>query len=468
MVYANRTFGTIVEQQSSLLAGTKFTAHLSRGSAMFYETHFAPSLLLRGRFEEISLELLTPGKAKVPVLVNAIVRPDKTTGLLQIHMSVFIARQRKLYEEELLRARREFEEVAEIVRRSSDAIVRCSPEGHIESWNDGAAQILGYSSSEATNLMLASMFPPTEELALREALVQLRQGREVHRETFALHRSGRQIDVSLSLTPFMEAPGTLVGFSAVLREITVRKKSEKALLQSEKLAAVGRLASSVAHEINNPLEAITNLIYISRNSSELDEIHTMLDLAEQELRRVSNIVNQTLRFHKQSTKPQPITCTDLIASVLAMYEGKLRNSGITVEKRKRADKPVVVYEGDIRQVLSNLIGNAIDAMPLGGRLLVRSRGTFDCNSGEPGIAVTVADTGTGIAPHDMASIFEPFFTTKGIAGTGLGLWISREIIDRHRGYLRVRSSMRPDHRGTVVTLFLPLVSLATSATSESA
>lgn len=455
MLYANRTFATIVGQNCSLLTGRKFNEFLSRGSAMFYETHFAPSLLLRGRSEEIALELLTSHGAKVPVLVNAVVRPDQTTGRHHIHMSVFIAKQRKLYEGELLRARRQFEDLAEIVRRSADAIVRFSAGGIIESWNDGAVQIFGYSAEESKGRTLDSLFAFAEKYAVAEALGQLQLGREVYRETLALHRDGRLMDASISLTPFMEAPGILVGFSGIVRDTTARKQAEKALLQSEKLAAVGRLASSIAHEINNPLEAVMNLLYISRGSRDIEQIHEMLDMADAEVRRVSNIANQTLRFHKQSTKPQTITCTDLFSAVLTMYEGRLKNSGIVVEKRKRADQPVVVYEGDIRQVLNNLIGNAIDAMPQGGRLIVRSRCAHDWKSGELGLALTVADTGMGIAPEQMARIFEAFFTTKGIGGTGLGLWISQEIVGRHHGRLRIRSSRQPGRRGTVATIFLP-------------
>jgi PAS domain S-box-containing protein len=455
LLYANTTFGSIVGMESLILKGRKFNELLSRGSAMFYETHFAPSLLLRGKFEEIALELLLPDQTKVPVLVNAVVRAHGAVGQIHIYMSVFIAKQRKLYEAELLRARREFEEIAEIVRRSVDGIVRFSPEGAIESWNEGAGQIFGYSVEESKGKMFDSLFPPEEAQVIVESIGQLKGGSEVYRETLAVHRDGRLIDVSISLTPFMEAPGTLVGFSAIVRDITNRKKSEKALLQNEKLAAVGRLASSVAHEINNPLEAVTNLLYLCRRSTDIEQIHTMLDTAEEELRRVSNIASQTLRFHRQSSKPQTITCSDLFSTVLSMYQGRLRNSGIVVEKRKRAGQPLVGYEGDLRQVLNNLIGNAIDAMPSGGRLLVRSRNAVDWQSGQAGIALTVADTGFGIASEQMAKIFEAFFTTKGIGGTGLGLWISREIINRHRGHLRIRSSQRSGSKGTVATIFLP-------------
>ena len=258
--------------------------------------------------------------------------------------------------------------------------------------------------------------------------------------------------------------GSPLQMLGVTLDITERRLAENALLQNEKLAAVGRLAASIAHEINNPLESVTNLLYIARNSADLKEIHTYLSLADEELRRVAVIANQTLGFHKQSSKPRDITCLDLFSSVLNMYQAKLRNSGIHVEKRKRANKPVMIYEGDIRQVLANVIGNAIDAMPSGGRLLVRSRESENRRTGAKGLRLTVADTGTGIPKKKQAKIFEAFYTTKGIGGTGLGLWISSDIMHRHGGQINIRSSEREGHRGTVITLFLPFNNPAVATT----
>jgi PAS domain S-box-containing protein len=247
-------------------------------------------------------------------------------------------------------------------------------------------------------------------------------------------------------------PDGIVTFS---RDITARKKAEAALLLSEKLAAVGRLASSISHEINNPLEAVTNLLFLARNSTETSEVREYLDQADQELRRVSIIANQTLRFRKQNTEPQPIHSSELFDGVLSLLEGKIKNAGVIVERRDRAHRPVKVFEGDIRQVLSNLIGNAIDATPREGRLLLRCREAKDWRTGGEGILLTVADTGCGMPPDVLAKVFEPFYTTKGMVGTGLGLWVSKNIVDRHQGHLKIRSSQRDGHNGTVVQLFLP-------------
>jgi PAS domain S-box-containing protein len=256
--------------------------------------------------------------------------------------------------------------------------------------------------------------------------------------------------------PRRESDGTISGIIVLGVDVTESKRAELALMQTEKLAAVGRLASSIAHEINNPLESVTNLLYLARETAINPETREYLSLADRELRRVSVIANQTLRFHKQSSKPQWITCEDLIGSAFTIYQARLLNSQVEVERRNRAANPVLCFEGEIRQVLSNLISNAIDAMhPRGGRLLMRSREGTDWKTGRKGVILTVADTGSGMSPQTSAKIFEPFFTTKDIGGTGLGLWVSHEIVERHGGTLDVRSSKREGHSGTVFTLFLP-------------
>ena len=243
-------------------------------------------------------------------------------------------------------------------------------------------------------------------------------------------------------------------FESRLRLIE-NEKAAAALIQTEKLAAVGRLASSMAHEINNPLEALTNLLYLSRQRAIDPDVKDWLEQADQELRRTSIFATQALRFHKQTTRPQIVTCFDLFSATLSAYEGRLTNSRIDLEKRKRATKPVECFEGDIRQVLSNVISNAIDAMPTGGRLFIRSRESCDWKTGRKGLVLTVADTGTGMNSETQRRMFEAFFSTKGIGGSGLGLWICQEIMRRHGGWISIRSSSCAARSGTVVALFLP-------------
>jgi PAS domain S-box-containing protein len=256
--------------------------------------------------------------------------------------------------------------------------------------------------------------------------------------------------------PRRESDGTISGIIVLGVDVTESKRAEQALMQTEKLAAVGRLASSIAHEINNPLESVTNLLYLAHETSWNPETRDYLEIADRELRRVSVIANQTLRFHKQSSRPQLITSDDLIESAISIYQGRLLNSNVEVEKRIRTTSHVLCFEGEIRQVLSNLISNAIDAMhPHGGRLLMRGREGTDWKTARKGLILTVADTGSGMSPATTAKIFEPFFTTKEIGGTGLGLWVSHEIVERHGGTLAVRSSQREGNSGTVFILFLP-------------
>ena len=256
--------------------------------------------------------------------------------------------------------------------------------------------------------------------------------------------------------PLREPDGSVSGIIVLGVDVTERKRAQDALLQSEKLAAVGRLAGSIAHEINNPLESVTNLLYIARGISGSDAVNEYLETADRELRRVAAITNQTLRFHRQATRPTEITGEELIGSVLPLYQGRIVNANVRVEKRFRGDAPVRCFEGEIRQVISNLIANALDAMhqpePC---LMLRSQLGRDHRSGRAGLILTVADTGPGMAANVAGQAFDAFFTTKGMLGTGLGLWICREIVQRHNGRILLRTSQRPGHSGTTFNVFLP-------------
>ncbi len=211
------------------------------------------------------------------------------------------------------------------------------------------------------------------------------------------------------------------GITVFFRDITATRKAAAALLQSEKLAAMGRLAATIAHEVNNPLEAVTNLIYLARTSDTLEEAIEYLGSADEGLCRAAAITNQTLRFHKQSTHPSEATSFSLISGVLFLHQGRIKNSNVKVEERQRASVPLLCFEGEIRQVISNLIGNATDAMQeKGGRLLMRSRNRRNWQTGQTGLVLTVADMGPGMSGKTPKRIFDAFYTTKGEAGTGLG------------------------------------------------
>jgi len=259
-----------------------------------------------------------------------------------------------------------------------------------------------------------------------------------------------------------QADGTPADILGTIRDTTLMRKSEEALRTAEKLSVVGRLAASIAHEINNPLAAVTNLLFLARQTEEPEDVRKFLDAAEVELRRVSAITNQTLRFYRQTTSPRPATAAELFEAVLSIYHGRLTNGRVDVEQRLRATVPINCFDGEIRQVLSNLVGNAIDAMQAGGNLLLRSRVATNGCSGKRGLMLTVADTGIGMSKETMQRIFEPFFTTKGSSGTGLGLWISDDIVKRHKGSLRFRSRQEKGRGGSVFALFLPFEALGHS------
>jgi PAS domain S-box-containing protein len=292
---------------------------------------------------------------------------------------------------------------------------------------------------------------------IREAL---RDGRETVAVLKNFRKDGTAFWNELSLSPIRNREGALTHFVGIQTDVTSRVEFEAALRESEKLAAVGRLASSIAHEINNPLESVMNLLYLAERADSLVDSRTYLGMADRELQRVKLITSQSLRFYKQSTRPQAIGSTELVDSVLDLYHSRLSNSRVEVERRGRATQSIVCMESEIRQVLNNLVSNAIDAMHgRGGKLRVRTREATDWRTGEHGVAITVADTGSGISQETLNHMYRAFYTTKGIGGTGLGLWISSEIVARHRGRLKVRTSQRAGASGTIFELFLPFQGL---------
>ena len=317
-----------------------------------------------------------------------------------------------------------------------------------EEWfKRSANEIVGLSIDDVLGMEAAGLVRAEMQHALRGERKQFEYKLNIH---------GEERTLNVVHLPDLDEKGTVRGVIVQGQDVTDRKRSEEALLQSEKLAAVGRLAASIAHEINNPLESVTNLLYLARQSQAIEEAQEYLDTAERELRRVSAITHQTLRFYRQSTKPRAVSSTDLLESVLSIYQGRLVNSHITVVEDRKTDELVECFDGEVRQVFNNLVANAIDAMhPLGGRLILRSRVSTNWSNGRQGIRITVADTGSGMPPGVLKRAFEAFYTTKGIGGNGLGLWVSAEIVKRHSGTLHVRSSRQDRHHGTVFTLFLP-------------
>jgi PAS domain S-box-containing protein len=245
------------------------------------------------------------------------------------------------------------------------------------------------------------------------------------------------------------------GVVCYFRDISMQVKAEEALRKSEKLAAVGRLASTISHEINNPLEAVTNLLYIVGGLSTEEPVREYIRTAERELQRASEVVRHSLKFHRQATKPEPELISDLLRSTLTVYESRFRQANIETCTEFRDRVPVLCFGSELRQVFANLVGNAFDAMRSGCTLTIRTREAVEVRTGKSGIRVTIADNGSGMSAETQRRLYEPFFTTKGMNGTGLGLWVSSEILRRHGAGLRLKSSQLPPGNGTVFSLFLP-------------
>jgi len=323
--------------------------------------------------------------------------------------------------------------------------------------NDRQASFFGLKPEEVIGRRLTEMAPIP---GLQELFEQVLAGKPVINyplEGELISHPGEHRYWTVNYFPVVGADGSVQAISAASLEITQQKRAEKALLQSEKLAAVGRLASSISHEINNPLESVTNLVYLVASHRDLPQaVKQYVDLAQAELARVSQIVTQTLRFHRQSARPTLTTAAQLIEPVLNLYQGRILGSNIRFETRYTSQVQLQCFESEIRQVLNNLIANAVDAMRSGGKLTIRAKDAVDVPSGTPGVSILVADTGHGMSRETLARIFEPFFTTKDMNGTGLGLWVSTEIVERHRGRLTARSSNDARNHGSAFRLFLPL------------
>ncbi len=261
---------------------------------------------------------------------------------------------------------------------------------------------------------------------------------------------------------------TPVRMLGVAMDITSRKLAEEALRRSEKLAATGRLAASIAHEINNPLAAVTNALYILRISAGMPQ-NTLeyVRTAEAELARVVHITRQTLGFYREPSSPVPIYVPQVMEEVLSAYGTKIQKHGTTVQTLYKDVGQLAAFPGELRQVFSNLVLNALEALPEAGRIFVRVREAHDSDE-KRGVRITVSDDGPGIAPENLPRIFEPFFTTKESKGTGLGLWVSQGIVHKHGGKIRVRSSNREGRHGTTFAIFLPFAAKETPATQPEA
>jgi PAS domain S-box-containing protein len=328
--------------------------------------------------------------------------------------------------------------------------------------NQVFADMTGVSLNRHLGRTLPELVPPPLAQEMEDTVLRVFESEEPVRNlelSGQRGRAGRPWTWLASAYPVRTNPQEVRWVGVIVLDASERKRNEEALRKTEKLAATGRLAASIAHEINNPLEAITNLLFLLRNFSKLEEpALNYVVMAEHEAQRISEITQQTLRFYRQSTLPTRASVSELLGSVLGLYRGRLNSLNIQVERDFEENLDLFCFSGELRQVFANLVGNAIDATAGGGRLMVRARRSRNWKLPEQaGVRFVVADTGTGMEQDVRERVFEAFFTTKEVTGTGLGLWVSHEIIMKHRGMVHVRSRTAQNGHGsgTVFEIFIP-------------
>jgi PAS domain S-box-containing protein len=369
-------------------------------------------------------------------------------------------------------------EFAAIVDSSDDVILSKDLNGIITSWNPAAVRLFGYSAEEMIGSSILKIIPEHLHSDEKVILESLRAGRRVeHFETIRVTKSGQLLDVSLTVSPLRDQHGKIVGASKILRDITGRKRLEKSLLQAEKIAATGRMAATIAHEINNPLQAIVNLLSLLRPAVSSPEGIEYLDAVESELIRVSHIARQTLGFYRENTSAIKMSLSDLVLHAVTVYEPRCKELGIEVRKSLGSSKVIALRRGEMMQVISNLISNSIYAMQKGGVLSVSVKdvrtapeetapaGPQENASAVPDgivpaipdeIVLTIEDNGIGIAAEALPKVFDAFFTTRNTVGTGIGLFIARQFVEGHGGRIELESSDDAENHGTVVRIYLPV------------
>ena len=354
--------------------------------------------------------------------------------------------------DELLKSEAELKMRARLLDIATEAIIVRDLNGLITYWNCGAEKTYGWAREEAMGKKIHQLLQTTFPVSLEQVEKQLREQGSWHGRLTQTKKTGQRIILDCRKTMNEENDAVL----EVNRDITTEIKAEEVLRATEKLAAMGRVAGIIAHEINNPLAAITNIFYLLRNHPLLgDEPRTLVERAEQELERVSHITRQTLSFYREAKQPILVFVPEILDDVLELQNRLLRESKITVRKEYHSAAPVTGFPAELRQVFLNLVGNAIQAMPDGGVLGVYVREATDWTRDLRGTMISIIDTGVGIHPEDASQLFQPFFSTKSTKGTGLGLWISRGIVQKYEGRITYRTLRSPGGNVTCFRVFLP-------------
>jgi len=355
--------------------------------------------------------------------------------------------------EELRQGQMQLRERADLLELASEAIMVRDLQGGVLFWNSGAEILYGWRKEETAghNIHhLLQTFYPAPETEIDRILMdnKLWQGNLVQQT-----KDGREIVVASRMAVNHEGNAVL----EINRDITTQMKAEEMLRETEKLAAMGRVAGIIAHEINNPLAAITNTFFLLRNHPSLDdEAKHFAELAEQELQRVCHITRQTLSFYRDTKQPIAIAIPELLDEILEFHMRGFMKSRIDLQKKYASVSTVQGFPGELRQIFLNLISNAAQAMPEGGTLRLNVHEVTDSATKRRGTVISVIDTGMGIKPEDARRLFEPFFSTKSTKGTGLGLWISKGIAQKYNGHISFRSYRYKGGCMTCFRVFLPI------------
>jgi PAS domain S-box-containing protein len=408
----------------------------------------------RGIEDIYELTYVRKDSSRFPAVVSVTALRDAQDAIIGYLLIGTDNSARMQAEEDLRESAKRLGELAAIVASSDDVILSKDLDGTVTSWNAAATRVFGYTPAEMIGRSILELIPEHLHSDEKAIIENIRAGRRVeHFETIRLTKDGRLIDVSLTVSPIKDERGQVVGASKILRDISSRKRIEQSLLQAEKIAATGRMAATIAHEINNPLEAVMNLLFLLREKITDDEGIGYLATAEDELGRVSHIAKQTLGYYREHAAASPASLSEIAEHALTMYAPRCTAAGIAIRKSLSSSTKVVLRRGEMMQVISNLIANSIYAMSAGGTLSVSVK---DETSTGDGIVLTIQDNGVGIAPDVLPKIFEAFFTTRATVGTGIGLFVAKQFVEGHRGWISIESNNESENHGTTVHIFLPL------------
>ncbi len=348
------------------------------------------------------------------------------------------------------------------LRSIGDAVIACDPAGKVVFMNQVAEVLTGWPEKEAHGRPLAEVFPIVNQhtrATVKNPVDAVRESGKVvglANHTILIRRDKQEFYIDDSAAPILDAKSAMIGIVLIFRDISERYATEQALIKTEKLASAGRLAAAIAHEVNNPLEGLVNLVYLARSSQDLEKIRGYLSDADRELKRIAHITRQSLGFYRENSSAEFFQPDVVTREVFEFYGSQAAVSKVALRVKIQTKRPAYGSAGELRQVLANLLANSLDACREGDSICVRVRDAHSPGDQTmAGVRISLADTGCGIPPQNLRRVFEPFFTTKKDIGTGLGLWVSRELIEKQGGRLRVRSKVQGERTGTVFSLFLP-------------